>query len=144
MWANFEAAEELTIRKQLWTLSKRMGVGMTKFICQVPIIFSTCGLVDTVQEGYTGFHMGAFNVECEAVDPVDVEKLATTVKRALGTYGTPAMTQMIQNCMAQDFSWKGPAKQWEKVLLSLEVAGSEPGIDGDEIAPLAKENVANP
>ncbi|KAH1265608.1 Granule-bound starch synthase 1, chloroplastic/amyloplastic [Glycine soja] len=63
MWANFEAAEELTIRKQLWTLSKRMGVGMTKFICQVPIIFSTCGLVDTVQEGYTGFHMGAFNVE---------------------------------------------------------------------------------
>ncbi|KAG4997666.1 hypothetical protein JHK85_029105 [Glycine max] len=110
----------------------------------VPIVSSTGGLVDTVQEGYTGFHMGAFNVECEAVDPVDVEKLATTVKRALGTYGTPAMTQMIQNCMAQDFSWKGPAKQWEKVLLSLEVAGSEPGIDGDEIAPLAKENVANP
>jgi len=35
-----------------------------------------------------------------------VEKLATTVKRALGTYGTPAMTQMIQNCMSQDFSWK--------------------------------------
>ncbi|RZB87714.1 Granule-bound starch synthase 1, chloroplastic/amyloplastic isoform C [Glycine soja] len=110
----------------------------------VPIVSSTGGLVDTVQEGYTGFHMGAFNVECEAVDPVDVEKLATTVKRALGTYGTPAMTQMIQNCMAQDFSWKGPAKQWEKVLLSLEVAGSVPGIDGDEIAPLAKENVATP
>lgn len=39
---------------------------------------------------------------------------------------------------------QGPAKHWEKVLLSLEVAGSEPGIDGDEIAPLAKENVANP
>ncbi|KAG4919686.1 hypothetical protein JHK85_057967 [Glycine max] len=110
----------------------------------VPIVSSTGGLVDTVQEGYTGFHMGAFNVECEAVDPVDVEKLATTVKRALGTYGTPAMTQMIQNCMSQDFSWKGPAKHWEKVLLSLEVAGSEPGIDGDEIAPLAKENVATP
>lgn len=110
----------------------------------VPIVSSTGGLVDTVKEGFTGFHTGAFSVECEAVDPADVEKLATTVKRALDTYGTLSMTQMIQNCMAQDFSWKEPAKQWEKVLLSLGVAGSKPGIDGAEIAPLAKENVATP
>ena len=41
--------------------------------------------------------------------------------------------------------WKqGPAKKWEEVLLSLGVAGSEPGIDGEEIAPQAKENVATP
>lgn len=39
---------------------------------------------------------------------------------------------------------QGPAKQWEQALLSLEVAGSEPGIDGEEVAPLAKENVATP
>lgn len=39
---------------------------------------------------------------------------------------------------------QGPAKNWEDMLLSLEVAGSEPGIEGDEIAPLAKENVATP
>ncbi|RDY12543.1 hypothetical protein CR513_02645, partial [Mucuna pruriens] len=110
----------------------------------VPIVSSTGGLVDTVREGFTGFHMGAFSVECEAVDPADVEKLATTVKRALETYGTPVMEDMIQNCMAQDFSWKGPAKQWEKTLLSLEFAGSKPGIDGEEIAPLAKENIATP
>ncbi|KAJ7945262.1 Starch synthase, chloroplastic/amyloplastic [Quillaja saponaria] len=110
----------------------------------LPICASTGGLVDTVMEGYTGFHMGAFNVECDAVDPADVDALAITVKRALLTYGTPAMKEMIQNCMAQDFSWKGPAKQWEKVLLSLEVAGSEPGIVGEEVAPLAKENVATP
>ncbi|KAJ1404012.1 Starch synthase, catalytic domain [Sesbania bispinosa] len=110
----------------------------------VPIVSSTGGLVDTVKEGYTGFHMGAFNVECETVDPADVEKLATTIKRALLTYGTQALKEMIQNCMAQDFSWKGPAKQWEKALLSLEVAGNEPGIDGEEIAPLAKENIATP
>jgi len=51
---------------------------------------------------------------------------------------------MIQNCMAQDLSWKGPAKKWEQLLLGLNVAGSEPGIDGEEIAPLAKENVATP
>lgn len=110
----------------------------------VPIVSSTGGLVDTVKEGFTGFHVGAFSVECEAVDPADVEKLAITVNRALKTYGTQALKEMVQNCMAQDFSWKGPAKQWEKALLSLEVAGSEPGIDGEEIAPLAKENVATP
>lgn len=39
---------------------------------------------------------------------------------------------------------QGPAKLWEKMLLSLEVAGSEPGIEGEEIAPRAKENVATP
>lgn len=39
---------------------------------------------------------------------------------------------------------QGPARLWEKVLLSLGVAGSEAGIEGDEIAPLARENVATP
>ncbi|NP_001289785.1 granule-bound starch synthase 1, chloroplastic/amyloplastic [Nelumbo nucifera] len=110
----------------------------------IPLVSSTGGLVDTVKEGYTGFHMGAFNVDCDAVDPADVNAVATTVKKALKTYGTSAMIQMIKNCMAQNFSWKGPAKKWESILLSLEVAGSEPGIDGEEIAPLAKENVATP
>ncbi|CAM8985599.1 unnamed protein product [Rhodiola kirilowii] len=110
----------------------------------VPIVASTGGLVDTVKEGYTGFQIGGFNVECETVDPADVSALATTVKRALATYGTPVFEEMIQNCMEQEFSWKGPAKKWEKLLLSLNVEGSEEGIEGDEIAPLAKENVATP
>ena len=39
---------------------------------------------------------------------------------------------------------QGPSKQWEKMLLSLEVAGDEQGLEGEEIAPLAKENVATP
>lgn len=39
---------------------------------------------------------------------------------------------------------QGPARMWEKMLLSLDVAGSEPGIEGEEVAPLAKENVATP
>jgi hypothetical protein len=30
---------------------------------QIPICSSTGGLVDTVEEGVTGFHMGSFNVE---------------------------------------------------------------------------------
>ncbi|RWR80834.1 granule-bound starch synthase 1, chloroplastic/amyloplastic isoform X1 [Cinnamomum micranthum f. kanehirae] len=110
----------------------------------VPIVASTGGLVDTVKEGFTGFHMGAFNVECETVDPADVEAVATTVRRALNVYGTPAFVEMINNCMAQDLSWKGPAKKWEAALLSLGVEGSKPGIEGEEIAPLAMENVATP
>ncbi|XP_010529676.1 PREDICTED: granule-bound starch synthase 1, chloroplastic/amyloplastic [Tarenaya hassleriana] len=110
----------------------------------VPIVASTGGLVDTVKEGYTGFHIGRFNVECEVVDPADVSAVAATVTRAIRVYGTAAMKEMVQNCMAQDFSWKGPARLWEKVLLSMEVAGSEAGTEGEEIAPLAKENVATP
>ncbi|KAM6557840.1 hypothetical protein CsatB_004859 [Cannabis sativa] len=110
----------------------------------IPCVASTGGLVDTVKEGFTGFQMGSFNVECEKIDPIDVSAVAKTIKRALTTYGTPLMKEMIQNCMAQDLSWKGPAKQWEKLLLSLEVAGSEAGIDGQEIAPMAKENLPTP
>ncbi|XP_062074715.1 granule-bound starch synthase 1, chloroplastic/amyloplastic-like [Humulus lupulus] len=110
----------------------------------IPCVASTGGLVDTVKEGFTGFQMGAFNVECEKIDPVDVTAVVKTIKKALSTYGTPVMKEMIQNCMAQDLSWKEPAKQWEKMLLSLEVAGSEPGIEGEEIAPMAKENLPTP
>ncbi|KAL8552894.1 hypothetical protein ACS0TY_001539 [Phlomoides rotata] len=110
----------------------------------IPICASTGGLVDTVKEGYTGFHMGAFNVECDAVDPEDVVKIGAAVERALAAYGTPAFKEMIQSCMSQDLSWKGPAKKWETMLLSLGVSGSEVGIEGEEIAPLAKENVATP
>lgn len=110
----------------------------------LPICSSTGGLVDTVKDLVTGFHMGAFSVKCDAVDPADVAKIASTVKRALNVYGTPLFREMIQNCMALDLSWKGPAKKWEQLLLSLDVAGSEPGIDGEEIAPLSKENVATP
>lgn len=111
----------------------------------LPIGSSTGGLVDTIKEGITGFLMGALSVECETISPADVSAVASTVKRVLKVYGTPQFTEMIQNCMAQDLSWKGPSKQWEKALLSLEVAGSEPGSDqGEEIAPLAMENVAAP
>ncbi|KAL8138910.1 LOW QUALITY PROTEIN: hypothetical protein V2J09_004911 [Rumex salicifolius] len=109
----------------------------------VPIVSCTGGLVDTVEEGYTGFQMGSFSVECETIDPADVLSLATTVKRALIAYDTPALKEMIQNCMAQDLSWKGPAKLWEKMLLGMEVIG-ELGSEEEEVAPLSKENVPSP
>lgn len=49
-------------------------------------------------------HFDAF--QCDAVDPADVTAIATSVKRALAAYGTPALKEMIQNGMAQDLSWK--------------------------------------
>ncbi|KAL6004133.1 hypothetical protein ACLOJK_004680 [Asimina triloba] len=110
----------------------------------IPIVASTGGLVDTVKEGFTGFHVGAFNVDCEAVDPADTAAIASTVRRALSVYGTGAHREMVKNCMAQDLSWKGPAKKWEEVLLGLGVEGGEPGVDGHEFSPLAMENVATP
>ncbi|CAL9042377.1 unnamed protein product [Musa banksii] len=111
----------------------------------IPAVCSTTGgLVDTVKEGITGFHMGRFSANCNVVDKEDIEKVVKTVKRAINVYRTPAFAQMIQNCMKQDLSWKGPAKKWEQFLMSLGATGSEPGIDGEEIAPLAMENLATP
>lgn len=52
------------------------------------------------------FQVSKISFQCEVVDPADVQAIATTVTRALGTYGTPAFTEIIGNCMAQDFSWK--------------------------------------
>ncbi|KAG0564949.1 hypothetical protein KC19_8G152000 [Ceratodon purpureus] len=111
----------------------------------VPVVASTGGLVDTVKEGVTGFQVGqAFNVDCEKVDPEDVERLSATVKKAVEAYGTPQFKTMIKSCMDQDLSWKGPARQWEEILLGLQVEGSGPGQEGEEIAPKAKANVAAP
>uniref|UniRef100_A0A0A0KNM0 Granule-bound starch synthase n=1 Tax=Cucumis sativus TaxID=3659 RepID=A0A0A0KNM0_CUCSA len=110
----------------------------------IPLVSTTGGLADTVIDGYTGLQMGAFSVECETVSPADAAAIAKTVLRAVALFGTAAHKEMIQNCMAQDFSWKGPAKQWEKFLLGLGVENSQAGIEGEEIAPLAKENVATP
>lgn len=44
--------------------------------------------------------------QCEKLDPADVEAVARTVKRVLTAYGTPALKEMIKNCMTKDLSWK--------------------------------------
>lgn len=54
--------------------------------------------------------------QCDEVDPADVTKIATTVKRAIATFGTPALKEMIQNCMAQDLSWK------VSIIITVQVA----------------------
>lgn len=44
--------------------------------------------------------------QCETVSPADAAAIAKTVLRAVTLFGTSAHKEMIQNCMAQDFSWK--------------------------------------
>lgn len=46
----------------------------------VPVVSSTGGLVDTVKEGTTGFHMGAF--DADKLSPADADAIAATVRRA--------------------------------------------------------------
>lgn len=44
--------------------------------------------------------------QCDAVDLADVTAVALTIRRALKSYGTPVLAEIIENCMAQDLSWK--------------------------------------
>lgn len=44
--------------------------------------------------------------QCDRIDPADVAAVAKHVNRAVATYGTPDLKEMIQNCMALDLSWK--------------------------------------
>lgn len=83
----------------------------------VPIVSSTGGLVDTVKEGKTGFHMGA--LDQDKLDPADAEALASTVARASQAFSTPLFKEMVYNCISQDLGWSKPAKKWEGVLEQL-------------------------
>ena len=51
----------------------------------VPICASTGGLVDTVKEGVTGFHMGALDPDVLLID--DVEAVGATMSRAAQVRG---------------------------------------------------------
>jgi granule-bound starch synthase len=51
----------------------------------VPVVSSTGGLVDTVKEGSTGFHMGAFDPD--KLSAADADAIAATVGRATQVCG---------------------------------------------------------
>jgi len=80
----------------------------------VPIVSSTGGLVDTVKEGVTGFHMGAMDPDSLVQD--DVEAMVDTCAAAAAVYGTPTYTKMSSTCIGQDLSWRKPAAKWEAIL----------------------------
>jgi len=83
----------------------------------VPIVASTGGLVDTVKEGKTGFHMGAMDPSDLLVE--DAEAMASTVGRAAKVFSTPQYKEMVVNCISQDLSWSKPAIKWESILHEL-------------------------
>jgi len=80
----------------------------------VPVVATTGGLVDTVKEGVTGFHMGA--MDPDDLVSADVDAMVATCSEAAAIYGTPQYTTMSAKCISQDLSWKEPAKKWEAVL----------------------------
>ena len=80
----------------------------------VPIVASTGGLVDTVKEGVTGFHMGAMDPDGLKAD--DVDAMVDTCAAAAAVYGTPTYAKMSSTCIGQDLSWRKPAAKWEAVL----------------------------
>eukprot|EP00242_Pyramimonas_sp_CCMP2087_P003544 CAMPEP_0198231322 /NCGR_PEP_ID=MMETSP1445-20131203/115142_1 /TAXON_ID=36898 /ORGANISM="Pyramimonas sp., Strain CCMP2087" /LENGTH=618 /DNA_ID=CAMNT_0043911931 /DNA_START=53 /DNA_END=1909 /DNA_ORIENTATION=+ len=89
----------------------------------VPIVASTGGLVDTVKEGVTGFHMGMMDAD-DLVEE-DVTSMVSTMKRACEVYATPAYPKMVKACIGQDLTWKLPAQKWEGVLEELMFGAAE-------------------
>ena len=104
----------------------------------VPVVSSTGGLVDTVKEGVTGFHMGAFDLEELAEE--DVEAIVETVGRAAEVYGTPTYEEMSLKCISQDLSWDGPAKKWEGILEELSSGDAPAAAAGAE----KKQSISTP
>lgn len=88
----------------------------------VPVVSTTGGLVDTVKDGVTGFHIGALNPD--KLDPKDVDAVVSTCARAAAVYSTPAYSEMVKNAIGQDLSWKKPAEKWEAVLEELKFGRS--------------------
>ena len=76
----------------------------------VPVVRTTGGLKDTVQEGKTGFMF----------DKAMPESLADALMRALGVYVNPEKWKRFQrNGMKEDFSWSKSARQYAILYRSL-------------------------
>ena len=99
----------------------------------VPIVSTTGGLVDTVKEGVTGYHMGA--MDADNLLPEDVEAMVETCVAAAADFGTPAYTKMVKTFIAQDLTWKEPAKKWEALLEELAFGTEESAKKAEVIEP---------
>ncbi|KAJ9528241.1 hypothetical protein QJQ45_014218, partial [Haematococcus lacustris] len=108
----------------------------------VPIVASTGGLVDTVKEGVTGFHMGA--LDKDVLDPADVDALASTCARAAQAFSTPLYRQMVYNCISQDLSWAKAAVKWEGILETLYLGLASGKAKSDSVAIPVMERIPYP
>lgn len=81
-----------------------------------PVVRSTGGLVDTVEQGVTGFRF----------DDYTPQSMIWGVKEALGAFRNPARWSRIQAAgMSRDFSWDASAREYMKLYQSL-VGPGEP------------------
>jgi len=100
----------------------------------VPVVASTGGLVDTVKEGVTGYHMGA--LDADACIPEDVQAVAAACKKAIAAFNTPKHRSMVERCITQDLTWKEPAKKWEAVLEELAFGENRAGKKAEVRTPV--------
>ncbi|KAL3130366.1 hypothetical protein ABBQ38_008192 [Trebouxia sp. C0009 RCD-2024] len=89
----------------------------------VPLVSTTGGLVDTVKDGVTGFHLGKMDPD-KLLDK-DAQAVAQGMIRAADAFPTPAFQEMRHKAIAQDLSWLKPARKWEAVLEGLLTGSSE-------------------
>ncbi len=76
----------------------------------VPVVHATGGLLDTVQEGRTGF----------LFQDADPASLHAALVRALDVFAQPVQwRQYQQNDMQEDFSWTRSAAQYSRIYTSL-------------------------
>ncbi len=75
----------------------------------VPVVRAIGGLDDTVEEWNPGLNTGTgFKFE-----RYEAQALLDAVDRALAAYyDKKQWSQLIQNCMAQNFSWDKPAREY--------------------------------
>jgi starch synthase len=75
-----------------------------------PVVRATGGLVDTVQDGVTGF----------LFERADGEALLEALRRALAVYAEPARWRRLQRAgMERDFSWSAAARRYADLYLKL-------------------------
>jgi len=104
----------------------------------VPVVATTGGLVDTVKDGVTGIHCGAFNPD--ELTEADSDALAKGIMKGIALYDSKATFQkMVKTCINQDLSWEQPAKKWEALLSELKYPSQEVKAKKESVAiPVAK------
>ena len=79
----------------------------------LPIAYRTGGLVDTIEDGRSGFLFSQF----------DGDSLKTAVMRAFGTFRSKAVfRRMRRHAMSKKFGWSGSARRYATLYASMMAA----------------------
>jgi starch synthase len=94
--------------------SRYEACGLSQMIAMrygcLPVARATGGLVDTIQDGKTGF----------LFKPVEAAAFQNALERALALYQLPKKWLTMQkNAMLEDFSWHNSARQYAGLYTAL-------------------------